>query len=492
MVSSRQKSSEQSQKKVVLPRIFLAGASNNIGVSTIGLGLIVAFRKAGLSVGSAKVGNSLVDTAHFRRVSGRFSHTLDPWMLQGNQIKNSLARLSSGCELAVIVGDEALFDAKPRDFTIINEAELAAELQAPVILVVDCRGYSSGISALVHGFSSFNSNLKFGGVIANFVKSDEQILELKTAINSLGIQFFGGIPEGEIEKIEHRASEHNLGNRSLMSRNRMLGAGEMVKNYLDLSLMQKVAESAEPFFVKAEILASANRCCRVAVADDAAFHLTIQDNFDLIRRSGGELVSFSPLADQKLPSETSAIYFPSGFVDIYLEELSKNKSLLNAIRNHVERGGTIYAEGNALVYLARQGVLPNGMSYPLADILPGKVALIEPPTESMNITYCEVENASPSVIGEPGLCFRAMRESRLVIRLEGSVIKNYQVTDRRYASNNEKEESPRGSISEGLSPSRRVITSVVQAHWGSNEDIVRGFIASALTSKQDLADSHGN
>ena len=59
----------------------------------------------------------------------------------------------------------------------------------------------------------------------------------------------------------------------------------------------------------------------IAVARDAAFQFTYEENLELLREAGAEIVFFSPLADEELPHGTAAIIFSGGFPEVYAELL---------------------------------------------------------------------------------------------------------------------------------------------------------------------------
>ena len=50
-----------------------------------------------------------------------------------------------------------------------STAQVAALLGAPVVLVVDARGQSQSLAAVLHGFSTFDPAVRIGGVILNRV-----------------------------------------------------------------------------------------------------------------------------------------------------------------------------------------------------------------------------------------------------------------------------------------------------------------------------------
>ena len=82
---------------------------------------------------------------------------------------------ATGADIAVIEGVMGLFDGRISDDSAGtaqgSTAHVAALLGAPVILVVDARGQSHSVAALLHGFSTFDPRVRIAGVILNRVGS---------------------------------------------------------------------------------------------------------------------------------------------------------------------------------------------------------------------------------------------------------------------------------------------------------------------------------
>jgi cobyrinic acid a,c-diamide synthase len=126
---------------------------------------------------------------------------------------------------------------------------------------------------------------------------------------------------------------------------------------------------------------------RIAVARDEAFSFTYAENLAALEELG-EVVFFSPLADEKLP-EADAVYFPGGYPELFLPELSGNETMKRSIRDYVERGGKVWAEGGGMMYLSESITGADGRRFPTVGIL-GQSASMEHPKLSLGYRRFEM------------------------------------------------------------------------------------------------------
>ena len=183
-----------------------------------------------------------------------------------------------------------------------------------MILVVDARGQSHSIAALLHGFSTFDQSVRIAGVILNRVGSPRHEEVLRQACEHAGVPVFGAIPRADELSVPSRhlglvtAVEH--GEQARAAVDAMI---ELVGRHVDLIGIAAAAASRvtdEPWDPAVAAPAAAN--VTVALAAGKAFSFGYAEHGELLRAAGAEVVEFDPLTDP-LPPQTAALVLPGGF-----------------------------------------------------------------------------------------------------------------------------------------------------------------------------------
>ncbi|GDY52635.1 hypothetical protein SVIO_032580 [Streptomyces violaceusniger] len=86
-----------------------------------------------------------------------------------------------------------LFDGAAGQGELASTAHVAKLLRAPVVLVVDASSQSRSVAALVHGFASWDPEVRVAGVILNKVASDRHEAMLREALEGCGVPVFGAL-----------------------------------------------------------------------------------------------------------------------------------------------------------------------------------------------------------------------------------------------------------------------------------------------------------
>jgi len=109
---------------------------------------------------------------------------------------------------------------------------------------------------------------------------------------------------------------------------------------------------------------------KLAVARDAAFNFYYEDNLDMLRARGAEIVGVSPLADRELPPDIGGLYIGGGFPEVFAARLAENKTFLKSLSQRASDGMPLYAECGGMIYLSQGITLDDGHTHDFAGIIP--------------------------------------------------------------------------------------------------------------------------
>ncbi|MFE9322732.1 cobyrinate a,c-diamide synthase [Nocardia sp. NPDC052278] len=182
-----------------VPAVVIAAPASGSGKTTLATGLIGALRRAGHRVAPFKVGPDYIDPGYHGLAAGRPGRNLDPVLVGAERVVPLYRHGAHGCDLAVVEGVMGLFDGRIDENHAApiaegSTAQVAGLLGAPVVLVVDARGHSQSLAALLHGFATFDSAISLGGVILNRVGSERHDQVLRAACDRVGLPVLGSLP----------------------------------------------------------------------------------------------------------------------------------------------------------------------------------------------------------------------------------------------------------------------------------------------------------
>ncbi len=446
--------------------LVAAGTASGVGKTTVALAIIAALRSRGVTVQPFKCGPDFIDGGHLGVAASRAVRNLDTWMLDAEANREIFSRASTGCDVAVVEGMMGVFDGVTGSSEEGSTAEIAKLLDLPVVLVVDAGNSARSIAAVIRGFETFDSRLRFAGIVLNRVAGDAHFRLLDSAIRQSSVVPVVGWLPVEIDAIIperhlglHTAAEGISASLSTLTR---LG------NRLDLERLLN-ATAYNQRFDTPTITEPTYKGIRIGVARDRAFSFYYEDNLDLLRENGAEIAEFSPIADSALPENLHALYFGGGYPELYAVELSGNGSLLQEIRDFANANKPIYAECGGLMYLAEKLTTLEGQSYPMAGILPVAVEM----TKSLvHFGYADVEFAHDCLLGEKGTHVRghSFHCSRIVAHdsLHRVYLVHYSLSGRR-----EQEGFVRG----------RVLGTYIHLHFRSNPSLVSTFLQQAGSAR---------
>jgi cobyrinic acid a,c-diamide synthase len=344
---------------MMIPRLVIAGTQSGCGKTTISSGIMGALTAHGLQVQPFKVGPDFIDPSHHTSICHRPSRNLDPFMMGEEGVRDTFLRACEGADIAIIEGVMGMYDGVDGS-DCASTAHVARLLQAPIVLVVDVRGMSRSVHALIGGFRAFDPSLNFAGVIFNKVGSNRhrQMIE-----SSLAAEVFGWIPRQDDIALKSR----HLGLFMAHESTTLADAGAIIEEHCDVGKLlaaarvaPPLASSNNPSLNKAEVTA-----VTIGVAMDPAFCFYYKDNLDRFRAHGADIVFFSTLGEGIPPVD--ALYFGGGYPELHLAGLETAEAT-RTLGKLVEAGLPVYAECGGLMYLSR--VIIADKTYQMCKVLP--------------------------------------------------------------------------------------------------------------------------
>lgn len=367
-----------------IPRVMIAAPGSGSGKTMITCGLLEILRREGHPV-SFKCGPDYIDPMFHRFVLGIPSRNLDTFFTAPDRTRSLMGHACqmAGADCAVVEGVMGYYDGLGGVSVRGSSYELSVQTKTPVILVINGRGMSLSIAALIRGFTEMYPDQMIRGVIMNRVS--KVVCERLTPIieKELGISVIGYVPETDVIHFPSRHLGLMLPEEIVSLREQIQKFASLLEETLNIQKLKTIAEAAESLrwdeaanSVKSvdsgKAVNNIEEKLRIGVAMDAAFCFYYEDNLDLLRDLGAELVYFSPLEDKKMPEHLSGIYMGGGYPELHGEQLSKNETMKQSIREAVEGGMPCLAECGAFMYLHEEMEDADGRSWPMVGLVPGK------------------------------------------------------------------------------------------------------------------------
>ena len=404
--------------------LVVAAPASGSGKTTVATGLMAALRRRGTAVAPFKVGPDYIDPGYHTLAAGLPGRNLDPVLVGAERIAPLARHGAAGAEVAVVEGVMGLFDGRLADGRG-STAEVAGLLGAPVVLVVDARGQSRSLAALLHGFRSFDPAVDLAGVVLNRVGSPRHEEVLRAAAAEVGLPVLGALPRREALAVPSRhlglvtAAEHGAAATAAVD-----AMAELVAAHVDLDAMTALArplppgpawspdvvhDAADRLRARPTAGAALEACVgapggqagraagappvRVAVFGGQAFTFGYAEHVELLAAAGAEVVVVDPLRDTRLPDGTAALVLPGGFPEEHVGALAANVELRAAVRALADSGAPVHAECGGLLYLC--ATLDGA---PMCDVLPAAATM----TARLTLGYRDAVALTPSPLHPAG------------------------------------------------------------------------------------------
>ena len=356
---------------------MITAASSGSGKTMITCGLLELFKRKGLNPLACKCGPDYIDGLFHKQVLELEGMNLDSYFEAPEELRDKYSRLSKG-HLPVVEGVMGYFDGLGGSTTRASSWEVAHILDLPAVLVVDARGASVSLAAVIKGFLEFErpmgSQIKaviFNRMSPMLYPRIRELVERETGIRAAGF-----VPELDFLKVGSRHLGLVLPEEIAGLKEQMNRLGKCLEETIDWEFLEELgAEKEERDALEeenTEASCTAAFSFRLGIAMDEAFCFYYQDNLRLLERLGGELVYFSPIHDRSLPEQLDGLILGGGYPELYCEALSLNESMRESVKKAAEGGLPVLGECGGYLYLLEELEAEDGRIWPMTGVLKGK------------------------------------------------------------------------------------------------------------------------
>ncbi|MGW5566396.1 cobyrinate a,c-diamide synthase [Streptomyces tendae] len=477
-----------------VPRLVIAAPSSGSGKTTVATGLMAALTGRGLAVSPHKVGPDYIDPGYHALATGRVGRNLDAYLCGPELVGPLFLHGARGCDIAVVEGVMGLYDGAAGEGELASTAQVAKLLRAPVVLVVDASSQSRSVAALVHGFVSWDPEVRIGGVILNKVASDRHEGLLREAVDSVGVPVLGVLRRAaRVETPSRHLGLVPVAERGAEAVEAVAAMAAQVTDGCDLEALVALARGAGALpcaaWDPAEALVSSpppplpvpspgaaapgpplsvldgprpqtpDGLKRIAVAGGAAFTFSYAEHTELLAAAGAEVVTFDPLRDEELPEGTAGLVIGGGFPEVYASELSANEGLRKSVAELALSGAPVAAECAGLLYLCRE---LDGL--PMCGVLDASARM----SERLTLGYRDAVAVSDSALAGAGTRMRGHEFHRTVVEPGAGAAPAWGMR------------APERRV-EGF-VERGVHASYLHTHWAAEPGVARRFVERCRTS----------
>lgn len=493
-------------KLVQIPRIMICAPCSGSGKTLVTCALLRLLSKKGYRVASFKCGPDYIDPMFHKKVLGLPSRNLDLFLAGTEGVRNSITANGKDFDISVIEGVMGLYDGMGASSIDGSSYDLCLQTETPAILVVNARGMSRSVIALIKGFCDYdaeltgkakdrhNSGRRIQGIILNNI-SPMIAGEISDEIEKeVGIPVIGFLPKLDTDIFTSRHLGLVMPDEVPDILDKLDIVADKLSEHLDIDKLMEIACLAEPLLTgescnlsgretygqieeircsykkSADKQTEDDRCGFeikkenfykrpvVGVALDEAFCFYYDDNLDLLQEMGAELKFFSPIHDKEIP-DVDRLLIGGGYPELFAKELSENKSMLDSIRKAAEDGMPIIAECGGFLYLQKELTDTSGKTYEMAGVLDGSSHMTN---KLSHFGYVEVKAQNENPYLELGQCIR------------GHEFHYYDTTDNGQVCKMVKPSGKRSWMGGQLKGN--VFGAFVHLYYPSNPEFVRSFL----------------
>lgn len=363
------------------PQFLIGSPTSGCGKTTFMLGMLRVLQRKGVKVQPFKCGPDFIAPQYHAIACDCESVNLDAWLASRTHIQSVYNHYAEQADVCIIEGNRGLYDGYNRMEN--SSAALSRMLNVPVVLIVNARAVGYAIAPVLFGMKRFNPSVRIAGVVFTQVASQSHEVSLREACVDAGMECLGCLPVAEDIRLPQRHQGLTLSVRRSFSE-LIDRIADLVEVHIDVDKLLNLCTRIFPCpytlpytsEVGIEMIHRSDKQLHIAIARDPAFSFLYRENLDKLA-SIGKISYFSPVYGSDLP-EADYVYIPGGCPELFARQLHRRKRLMGQLREYVEAGGYLLAEGEGMTLLSRSlTVRQGGTAYDMAGILPFDCTLVD-------------------------------------------------------------------------------------------------------------------
>jgi cobyrinic acid a,c-diamide synthase len=311
--------------------------------------------------------------------------------------------------------------------------------------------------------------------VLNQVSSPRHEAVLREALGPAGIPVLGALPrDAALRTPSRHLGLVPAGERPASVHAWLPALRELVARHLDLDLLMGIARSAPeltaaPWSAEAGLAeptapAAPSPRPRIAVAAGPAFTFGYAEHDELLTAAGAEVLTFDPLATERLPERSDALVVGGGFPEVHVERLAANTALRDEVRQRAAAGMPIVAECAGLLWLGR-----TLDALPQCAVLPARARM----TGKLTLSYREATALRDTPLLAAGTRVRAHEFHRTV-------------SEPAYGREHEQEHGPAWELADGSRhgwAGPRLLASYLHLHWAGVPHAAARLVRAAISAQ---------
>ena len=286
---------------------------------------------------------------------------LDPALYDEETLLGLYDVATRGAQLSLLSSTLGLLDS--REGAAWLPVDVAKVLDCPVVVVLDCRGWSTGLGALVGGLRARLKDINLAGALLSGVDDHEHCELLRRVLTQENVPVVGCLFNGDGPSWDATAP----GAWGLPLDPTLL---ESVSRQVDVQGLEALAGQRGFLSAQTWLLDRGDEGPLVMVAGGPGFTPWSRDSIEILRSAGAHVSRLDLVSDPRLPQEAAGLVMAGNlWVDI-LPDIAMNQSLLRDIRQRIREGLPTLALGGGMLCLLSKIQDSLGRTLELADVVP--------------------------------------------------------------------------------------------------------------------------